>query len=208
MTEISCTGFAGCPNRVSGLPFPSEDIAASAAGTKRKDNLRFSFLFELLPFPWRAWVQMVDCVSVEKENGRGFFLPRGITPFRISDNVLLHLVPRLRGFTHICSTKVSDTAYRQRNGQTHWSAPTQMQPHCRSPLLCLRSLPSASKLSKGKRKIHKKEETVGFLLFVRLRQYSPPGKSVPLRGSCAPESECQEKPPSVSQPITQFLIPA
>ena len=33
---------------------------------------------------------MVDCVSVEKENGRGFFLPRGITPFRISDNVLLH----------------------------------------------------------------------------------------------------------------------
>ena len=54
-----------------------------------------------------------------------------------------------------------------------------MQPHCRSPLLCLRSLPSASKLSKGKRKIHKKEETVGFLLFVRLRQYSPPGKRVP-----------------------------
>ena len=35
-------------------------------------------------------MQMVDCVSVEKENGRGFFLPRGITPFRISDNVLLH----------------------------------------------------------------------------------------------------------------------
>jgi len=92
VTEISCTGFAGCPNRVSGLQFPGEDIAASAAGTKRK--------------------------------------------------------------------------------------------------------------------IHKKEETVGFLLFVRLRQYSPPGKSVPLRGSCAPESECREKPPPVSQPITQFLIPA
>ncbi|RHV81372.1 hypothetical protein DXB00_11590 [Butyricicoccus sp. OF10-2] len=36
MTEISCTGFAGCPNRVSGLQFPGEDIAASAAGTKRK----------------------------------------------------------------------------------------------------------------------------------------------------------------------------
>ena len=26
-------------------------FAAPAAGAKRKDNLRFSFLFELLPFP-------------------------------------------------------------------------------------------------------------------------------------------------------------
>ena len=33
---------------------PSADggsVAAPAAGAKRKDNLRFSFLFELLPFP-------------------------------------------------------------------------------------------------------------------------------------------------------------
>ena len=27
-------------------------VAAPAAGAKRKDNLRFSFLFELLPFPY------------------------------------------------------------------------------------------------------------------------------------------------------------
>ena len=27
-------------------------FAAPAAGAKRKDNLRFSFLFELLPFPY------------------------------------------------------------------------------------------------------------------------------------------------------------
>lgn len=59
MTEISCTGFAGCPNRV----------------------------------------------SVEKENGRGFFLPRGITPFRISDNVLLH-----RPFT-LCRACVDSPTY-------------------------------------------------------------------------------------------------
>ena len=35
-------GFAVCGRR---------DVAAPAAGAKRKDNLRFSFLFELLPFP-------------------------------------------------------------------------------------------------------------------------------------------------------------
>ena len=81
MTEISCTGFAGCPNRVSGLPFPGEDIAASAAGTKRKGHPWFPFLFELLPFLQRVWAQMVDCVSVEKEYVRGFFLLRGILTF-------------------------------------------------------------------------------------------------------------------------------
>ena len=155
---------------------------------------------------------MVDCVSVEKENGRGFFLPRGITPFRISDNVLLH-----KPFT-LCRACVDSPTYAAQRYLTlrigremgrHIGLPLRKcNPTVVPPLLCLRSLPSASKLSKGKRKIHKKEETVGFLLFVRLRQYSPLGKSVPLRGSCAPESECREKPPPVSQPITQFLIPA
>ena len=59
-------------------------------GNKKGRHLRF------LPslntrFPCGvAWVQMVDCVSVEKGNGRGFLLPRGITPFRISAAVLLH----------------------------------------------------------------------------------------------------------------------
>ena len=59
-------------------------------GNKKGRHLRF------LPslntrFPCSvAWVQMVDRVSVEKGNGRGFFLPRGITPFRISAAVLLH----------------------------------------------------------------------------------------------------------------------
>ena len=30
----------------------ARESAAPAAGAKRKDNLRFSFLFELLPFPY------------------------------------------------------------------------------------------------------------------------------------------------------------
>ena len=57
------------------------DVAPSGAGTKRKGHPWFPFLFELLPFLQRAWLQMVDCVSVEKESGRGFFLPRGILTF-------------------------------------------------------------------------------------------------------------------------------
>ena len=57
------------------------DVAPSGARTKRKGHPWFPFLFELLPFLQRAWVQMVDCVSVEKGNGRGFFLPRGILTF-------------------------------------------------------------------------------------------------------------------------------
>ena len=47
----------------------ARESAAPAAGAKRKDNRRFSFLFELLPFPQKAWAQMVDFVSVEKGNG-------------------------------------------------------------------------------------------------------------------------------------------
>ena len=95
---VAGTGFAVCPNRVNGSPLPGGDFArcgvrgtcAVQRGNKKGRHLRF------LPslntrFPCgAAWVQMVDCVSVEKGNGRGFFLPRGITPFRISAAVLLH----------------------------------------------------------------------------------------------------------------------
>ena len=45
-------------------------------GAKRKDNLRFSFLFELLPFPcFLIWRRLPTCDRCEKEYGRGFFLP-------------------------------------------------------------------------------------------------------------------------------------
>ena len=43
---------------------------------KRKDNLRFSFLFELLPFPcFLIWRRPETGDRFEKEYGRGFFLP-------------------------------------------------------------------------------------------------------------------------------------
>ena len=82
------TDFPVCPNRVNGSPFLGEEcavaqrgIAALAAGAKRKGHPWFPFLFELLPFLQRVWAQMVDCVSVEKEYVRGFFLLRGILTF-------------------------------------------------------------------------------------------------------------------------------
>ena len=65
---------------------PSADggsVAAPAAGAKRKDNLRFSFLFELLPFPcFLIWRRFPICDRSEKENGRGFFLPCLSKPVR------------------------------------------------------------------------------------------------------------------------------
>ena len=59
------------------------NVAAPAAGAKRKDNLRFSFLFELLPFPcFLIWRRLPICDRFEKEYGRGFFLPYLSQPIR------------------------------------------------------------------------------------------------------------------------------
>ena len=67
-------GFAVCGRR---------DVAAPAAGAKRKDNLRFSFLFGLLPFPcFLIWRRFPICDRCEKEYGRGFFLPYLSQPVR------------------------------------------------------------------------------------------------------------------------------
>ena len=69
-------------------------------GAKRKDNLRFSFLFELLPFPcFPIWRRLPTCDRSEKEYGRGFFSAADELPsesvllsnlFAVSDTVLLH----------------------------------------------------------------------------------------------------------------------
>ena len=52
---------------------------------------------------------------------------------------------RLRKFNRLCSRTVSDTANRQRNGRTHWSAPTVEKILCRSPyfaaVTCRQSAP-------------------------------------------------------------------
>ena len=44
----------------------ARESAAPAAGAKRKDNLRFSFLFELLPFPcFLIWRRLPTCDRFE-----------------------------------------------------------------------------------------------------------------------------------------------
>ena len=48
----------------------ARESAAPAAGAKRKDNLRFSFLFELLPFPcFLIWRRPETGDRFEKRNG-------------------------------------------------------------------------------------------------------------------------------------------
>ena len=87
-TASACSPFPG--GEFSAEPqqgdSPSADggnVAAPAAGAKRKDNLRFSFLFELLPFPYSlVWRRLPICDRFEKRNGRGFFLPCFSQPVR------------------------------------------------------------------------------------------------------------------------------
>ena len=58
-------------------------VPRPAAGAKRKDNLRFSFLFELLPFPCLLIRRRLPtCDRSEMGYGRGFFLPCLSQPVR------------------------------------------------------------------------------------------------------------------------------
>ena len=83
---------------------PSADggsVAAPAAGAKRKDNLRFPFLFELLPFP--CLIARRKSESGDRFENRGttedFFSATDELPsesvllsnlFAVSDTILLH----------------------------------------------------------------------------------------------------------------------
>ena len=80
----------------------------------------------------------------------------------------IHLVSRLRRRNHMCSSRVSGTAYRQGHGSTLCS-PTEEKILCRSPFRSGLVSPIFAVASKGKRKIHKKEETVGCFLLVPRR---------------------------------------
>ena len=95
-TALACSPFPG--GEFSAEPqqgdSPSADggsVPRPAAGmtpyprrwAKRKDNLRFSFLFELLPFPcFLIRRRFPICDRCEIGNGRGFFLPCLSQPVR------------------------------------------------------------------------------------------------------------------------------
>ena len=74
--EIQRWGFAVCGRR---------DVAAPAAGAKRKGHLRFPFLFGLLPFPcFLIWRRFPTCDRSEKEYGSRVTAACLSPPFRSS----------------------------------------------------------------------------------------------------------------------------
>ena len=86
---------------------PSADggnVAAPAAGAKRKGHLRFPFLFELLPFPcFLIWRRFPICDRFENRERQRIFSTVGehsVLPCRnlyaVPDIVLLHMWVSLR----------------------------------------------------------------------------------------------------------------
>ena len=74
---------------------PSADggsVAAPAAGAKRKDNLRFSFLFELLPFPcFLIRRRFPICDRFENRERQSGYRSVSFSAFsQFTDSVLLH----------------------------------------------------------------------------------------------------------------------
>ena len=84
---------------------PSADggsVAAPAAGAKRKDNLRFSFLFELLPFPcFLIWRRLPTCDRSETGVRQSGYRSVSFSAFsQFTDSVLLHIWATLRRARH------------------------------------------------------------------------------------------------------------
>ena len=81
----SLTGgkFSAEPQRGDSPSADGGNVAAPAAGAKRKGHLRFPFLFGLLPFPcFLIRRRFPICDRFEMRNGRGFFLPCLSQPVR------------------------------------------------------------------------------------------------------------------------------
>ena len=57
--------FSAEPQRGDSPSADGGNVAAPAAGAKRKGHLRFPFLFELLPFPWIVWRRLPTCDRCE-----------------------------------------------------------------------------------------------------------------------------------------------
>ena len=113
---LFCTGKPGranCRRRVR--PFRAESFSLNlsredspsadggnvprpAAGAKRKDNLRFSFLFELLPFPcFLIWRRLPTCDRSEMGERQSGYRSVSFSAFsQFTDSVLLHIRATLR----------------------------------------------------------------------------------------------------------------
>ena len=101
-TASACSPFPGGeffaePQRGVAL-CGARESAAPAAGAKRKDNLRFSFLFELLPFPcFLIWRRLPTCDRSEMgERQSGYSCICFAKYSQFTDSVLLHMWATLR----------------------------------------------------------------------------------------------------------------
>ena len=97
-TALACsplTGgkFSAEPQRGDSPSADGGNVAAPAAGAKRKDNLRFSFLFELLPFPcFLIWRRLPTCDRFETgERQSSYRSVSFATCSQFTNSVLLHM---------------------------------------------------------------------------------------------------------------------
>ena len=90
--------FFAEPQRGDSPSADGGDVAAPAAGAKRKGNLRFPFLFELLPFPYfLVWRRLPTCDRSEKgERQSGYSCVCFAKYSQFTDSVLLHIRFTLR----------------------------------------------------------------------------------------------------------------
>ena len=83
--------FFAEPQRGDSPSVDGGNVPRPAAGAKRKDNLRFSFLFELLPFPWIVWRRLPICDRCEIGERQSGYCSVTFSAFsQFTDSVLLH----------------------------------------------------------------------------------------------------------------------
>ena len=94
--------FSAEPQRGDSPSADGGSVPRPAAGAKRKDNLRFSFLFELLPFPCLlARRRFPICDRSEKEERQSGYHSVSFTKYsQFADSVLLHISESLRRGRH------------------------------------------------------------------------------------------------------------
>ena len=89
--------FSAEPQRGDSPSADGGNVPRPAAGAKRKENLRFSFLFELLPFPWRVWRRLPICDRFETGERQSGYRSVSFSAFsQFTDSVLLHIRFTLR----------------------------------------------------------------------------------------------------------------
>ena len=80
----------------------AREVAAPAAGAKRKGHLRFPFLFGLLPFPcFLIWRRFPICDRFENRERQSGYRSVGFVKYsQFTDSVLLHIRSTLRRARH------------------------------------------------------------------------------------------------------------